>query len=287
MKYLPAPLALSLLLLVGCGQASDKSEVAPPPAQAEAAPAGATDGEAPTASVPQPGPQVGPTAGPRLRVYHATLRLKVADLPRAGARLDSLVRASGGYVSAATEARENGEWRQETTVRVAPGRYAPLLAALGRLGRVEQKTQTTDDVTAEHADVAARLATKRAVEQRYRALLGQSAKISDILAVEKQLGEVREEIESTESRLKALNDEVAYSTITASLYQPLAEAMPDAPVVSLGSRVVGLPPSGCCPVVVQGFRSTTGGGKPRTLHRLDFVVAQHQVQHRSPAPGPG
>lgn len=180
-----------------------------------------------------------PAAAPRLLVYHASLRLKVASLAKTTDRLDSLVRRSGGYASAAAETREDGEWKQETTIRVRPGQFGSLLSTLSALGTVEEKKLTTDDVTAEHADVAARLRTKRAVEQRYLALLGQAKKVSDMLEIEEKVGEVREEIESTESRLKTLNDEVAYSTITLTCYQLLPVATPDAPVVSLGSRLVG------------------------------------------------
>jgi hypothetical protein len=177
-------------------------------------------------------------ATPRLLIYHADLRLKVESLAQAAPRLDSLVRRSGGYLSASTETRENGEWHQEMTIRVQPGRFSGLLAAVGALGTVENKKITTDDVTAEHADVAARLRTKRAVEQRYVALLSQAKKIQDILDIEEKIGGVREEIESTESRLKTLNDEVAYSTITLICYQVLAQSTPDAPVVSFGSRLL-------------------------------------------------
>lgn len=191
-----------------------------------------------------------PVAAPRLRIYHAALRLKVASLPRASARLDSLVRRSGGYASAATETRADGQWRQETTIRVRPGGFGSLLGALARLGTVEEKKLTTDDVTAEHADVAARLRAKRAVEQRYLALLGQAKKVSDMLEIEEKMGGVREEIESTESRLKALDDEVGYSTITLTCYQLLPIATPDAPVVSLGSRLVG--------ALYGGWELTTG-----------------------------
>jgi len=186
---------------------------------------------------PKPGaePIVAPS---RLLIYHADLRLKVDNLPRASTSLDSLVHRNGGYLSASTEVRADGEWRQEMTIRVAPTRFQPLMAALSGVGTVEEKKLTTDDVTAQHADVAARLATKRAVEKRYIDLLARAKKISEVLEIEGKIGEVREEIESTESRLKTLNDEVAYSTISLTCYQPLAQNVPEAPVVSFASRVV-------------------------------------------------
>ena len=103
---------------------------------------------------------------------------------------------------------------------------------------MEEKKLSTDDVTAEHPDVAARLQAKHAVERQYTALLSKAQKIKDILDIEEKLGGVREEIEATENCLKILNDEVAYATITLTLYQPLAQTVPDAPLMSLGSRTV-------------------------------------------------
>lgn len=205
--------------------------MAPLPASAPPPPAEAI------AQAPTPSAAALATAA-RLLIYHAEVRLKATNMPRAMAQLDSLVRRSGGYLSAAAETRADGEWRQETTVRVPPAQFRTLLNGLAGLGNIEEKKLSTDDVTAEHADIAARLQTKRAVAQQYTALLAKAQKIKDILDIEEKLGEVREEIEATESRLKTLNDEVAYATITLTLYQPITQNMPDAPVVSLGSRTV-------------------------------------------------
>jgi hypothetical protein len=238
-------IALGLMMLLSsCGQNERASERELAPAKpsrltASAAPPSAESDEAPVQANAEP--LLVPTsvvAPARLLVYHADLRLKVASIPRASTRLDSLVRRSGGYLSAATEARVDGEWRQEMTIRVVPSRFPALMAALSNLGSVEEKKLTTDDVTAQHADVAARLVTKRAVEKRYIDLLSRAHKISEILEIEGKLGEVREEIESTESRLKALNDEVAYSTISLICYQTIAQSLPEAPVVSFFSRLV-------------------------------------------------
>lgn len=214
---------------------SEMALPAPPPPPAEPAPTAALATDAAPPAVPQ-----FPLATParRLLIYHAEVRLKTTAMPQAAVRLDSLVRRSGGYVSAATEARENGEWRQETTIRVPPAQFQRVLGGLSGLGTIEEKKLSTDDVTAEHADVAARLVAKRAIERQYLVLLNKAQKIKDMLDVQEKLGEVREDIEATESRLKTLNDEVAYSTITLTLYQPLPQSLPDAPVVSFGSRLV-------------------------------------------------
>ncbi|TGE28978.1 DUF4349 domain-containing protein [Hymenobacter metallicola] len=181
------------------------------------------------------------TAAPgttRKIIYHANVRVKVDDLARANARMDSLTRAFGAYVSDASERREDGQWEHQMTIRVLPSRFPALLNRLNGLGTLESKTLGTDDVTAEHADVSARLATKRALEQRYIALLKQAKKVSEMLEIEGKIGEVRADIEATESKLKTLNDQVAYSTINLSYFQVITLKTPDAPVLSFGSRLV-------------------------------------------------
>ncbi len=248
-------LGLALLAQVSCGSQKAKPSAASggiEPALAQAAnkeasdaPAEAVEAKADEAAPAPPSTPTAtnaarpatPAATTRLLIYHADLRLKTRDMARAAHRLDSLVRQSGGYLSAATETRIDSEWRQETTIRVAPTRFQAVLSGLSGLGTVEEKKLSTDDVTAEHADVAARLQAKRAVERQYTALLGRARTIKDVLGIEEKLGEVREEIEATEGRLKTLNDEVAYSTITLTLYQPLTQTVPDAPIISLGSRL--------------------------------------------------
>jgi len=191
---------------------------------------------------PQDAPsQVKATAAPaatRKLIYHAEVRVKVEDLDRANVRMDSLTRIYGAYVSDASETRQDGQRQHQTNIRVVPSRFHTMLGSLNGLGTLVSKSLSTDDVTAEHADVSARLGTKRALEQRYIALLSQAKKVSDILEIEEKIGNVRGDIEATESRLKTLDDQVAYSTITLTYFQEIPLTAPDAPVISFSSRLV-------------------------------------------------
>lgn len=177
-------------------------------------------------------------AATRKLIYHAEVRVKVEDIDQANARMDSLTHAYGAYVSDAAETRQNGERQHQMKIRVVPSRFQIMLRSLNGLGSLVSKSLSTDDVTAEHADISARLGTKRALEQRYVALLSQAKKVSDILEIEEKLGEVRGDIEATEGRLKTLNDQVAYSTITLTYFQEIPLTAPDAPVISFSSRLV-------------------------------------------------
>ncbi|NVO85033.1 DUF4349 domain-containing protein [Hymenobacter terrestris] len=233
------PILLSLVLVAGLGSCNQGEE-----ATQDKMLAVSELMEAPSLSYAPPSsssnyiPIYAAPAANRKLVYHAEVRVKVDDLPRTNQHMDSLTRALGAYVQEASEEREDGQWRHEMKIRVVPARFRTLLGGLGRLGTVEFKQLSTDDVTTQHADVTARLAAKRALEQRYLELLKKANKVSDMLEIEEQVGEIREEIESTQSRLRTLNDEVAYSTITLTYYQELSQRRPDAPVLSFGSRLL-------------------------------------------------
>src|SRR5690606_29268369 len=65
----------------------------------------------------------------------------------------------------------------------------------------------------------------RAVEKRYLELATQAKNVPEMLEVERELGNVRAEIESMEARMKALRDQVSMSTlsITCTKQQALVE----------------------------------------------------------------
>ncbi|WP_354578993.1 DUF4349 domain-containing protein [Hymenobacter sp. UYP22] len=205
--------------------------------EADSPPPPEAPGPPPASAATQTSEEVQPPAARKL-IYHAEVKVKVTDVPRANQHMDSLIRAFGAYAEEVSETREADEWQHQMKIRVMPGRFQALLNGLGGLGTVEHKELSTEDVTAQHADVSARLRSKRALEQRYIALLSQARKVSDILEIEESMGKIREDIEATESRLRALNNEVAYSTITLLYYQPLSLPTPDRPVLSFGSRLL-------------------------------------------------
>ena len=74
-------------------------------------------------------------------------------------------------------------------------------------------------------DVEARIRSKKAVEEIYLKLLKQARSVADVLKVEEQLGQIREEREVQEAELRQLKDEVALSTINLTYYQQTEVAL--------------------------------------------------------------
>jgi hypothetical protein len=91
---------------------------------------------------------------------------------------------------------------------------------------------TSQDVTDEWIDVDARLKTQKALESRYLEILKDANAVTDLLSTEKQLAEVRTEIEKLEGRKRFLDSQVALSTVTVSFVE-------DAPLITASSSAFG------------------------------------------------
>ncbi len=106
------------------------------------------------------------------------------------------------------------------TIRVAADKFDGFIERVAQLAKkLENKSVTAEDVTEEYIDVEARLRTKKELEGRYRELLKKANKVEEVLAIEREIGTLRSEIESIEGRFRYLKDRVAYSTLDINFYQ--------------------------------------------------------------------
>ncbi len=151
----------------------------------------------------------------------------VDDYAKGLATIGELVKAANGYISYESEQRNKHRITNNLTIRVPSAGFDGLMQGVGELAaELKYKHVNLQDVTEEYTDVAARLKTKREVEQRYLEILKTARTVKDILEVEEKLGYIRMEIESSEARLKYLDNRVAYSTLTVEVTQELNPAAP-------------------------------------------------------------
>ena len=125
-----------------------------------------------------------------------------------------------GYISSDQEYKSSGRTSNTLTIRVPAKNFDRLLSeATSGVDKFDSKEITMLDVTEEYLDIQARLNTKKELETRYLELLKQANTVTEILEIEKQAGELRSEIESIEGRLKYLENQVSFSTLTMTFYQ--------------------------------------------------------------------
>jgi hypothetical protein len=160
-----------------------------------------------------------PPATQRMVERRAQLVLTAVDFEKARAAMETTVRRHGGYTGSLSVAAPNAAARTlDATLRVPADQLEPVLSELKTLGRVEQESQSGEEVTAQYVDLEARLENARHTENRLTDLLRErTGKLSEVLEVEEQLSRVRGEIEQMEAQRKNLSNLVEFATVSVRL----------------------------------------------------------------------
>jgi hypothetical protein len=201
------------------------------PAQEPAPPRAKTAPDAVSAlTTAQPG---GTNAAPSMLIRTGTASVEVRDVPAAIVAVRQLASSLGGYV-ANTSVQSGREQVRSATLelKIPAPQFDRAVNGLEPLGRVEFVNVDAQDVGEEFVDVTARVANARRLEQRLIALLEtRTGRLEDVLAVERELARVREEIERFEGRLRYLSTRVSVSTLTVTVHEP-------APVLGRGRNPI-------------------------------------------------
>jgi hypothetical protein len=146
------------------------------------------------------------------------LHLRIKDYAKARAKLDALLKKSGGYIADAQVHHRGSEVSSASlTLRIPSFGFASMIARLSALGEVTYEKLKSRDVTAQHADLSARMKTAKALEQRFLRILSRASQVGDVLKVEKELSRVRQRIETLTSTRKKLDNLVALATLKVHL----------------------------------------------------------------------
>ena len=174
----------------------------------------------------QPGqPPVLVTANRKI-IRNAQLRIRVSDFAASGRAIGQAVGQVGGQIANSNETRTDNTIENALTVRVPVARLDVFLTlVLKESIYQDSKTITAEDVTRRYVDVEARIRSKKATEETYLRLLKQARNVEDVLKVEEQLAQIREEREVQEAELRQLKNEVALSTVNLTYYQQTEAAL--------------------------------------------------------------
>ena len=172
-----------------------------------------------------------PATANRKIIRNANLRFRVDNLAASGKRINALVKQVGGITTSSEDTRSEGQIQTMLTVRVPADKLDAFVDMILKESiYTDTKTITAEDITRRFVDTEARIRSKKATEEKYLQLLKQAKNVQDVLEVEGQLRQMREEIEVQEALLREMKNDVAMSTVNASYYQEVEGATnPESP----------------------------------------------------------
>lgn len=186
-----------------------------------------------SAAIPTPQDVV---VAPSMVIRTGTAMLEVDSLEPGIAEVQLLAARVGGYIANTSIQVGNEQFRSATLdLKIPAQRFDEAVGGLRSLGEVEAVNVTAEDVGEEFVDITARVTNARRLEERLvRLLETRTGRLEDVLAVERELARVREEIERHEGRLRYLRTRAAVSTLSVTLHEPR-------PIVGRqgGSSVIG------------------------------------------------
>jgi len=167
-----------------------------------------------------------------------SLSIVVKDFTASRSLLDTgLARHRGYFGQLNISTPENAGRSLQASLRIPAHELASALVDLKKFGRVENESQSGEEVTQQHADLVARLKTSRETEQRFRAILQQrTGKVSEVLQVEEGIARVRGDIERMEAEQKDLEHRVNFATVELQLTEEY-KAQLNPPAASISTRL--------------------------------------------------
>ena len=183
----------------------------------------AVSAEALSATIPSVAQQPMPTpARPRMLIRTGSATIEVEAIDGAVESVRQIAERMGGFLASVAVSGGRDQTRTATlALRVPSDRFDETLAALDSLGEVESVHVDSEDVGEAFADLEIRIANARRLEQRLLDLLStRTGDLEDVLAVERELARVRQEIESMDAHMRSIRDRVQLSSISVMLHEP-------------------------------------------------------------------
>lgn len=218
-------------------EAAAPAPAMPPGAGAESQANTTTDSSGVAQNVPSA------ASAERMIVYNAQVQLEVQDADKTSTDIAAIAAQYKGYVSGSNLVRDSkGQMSGTVTIRVPAESLDAAQKQIEALGlKVLSRNKNSNDITDQYTDLNARLTNLTATEADLRKLMDatteKTSKADDILAVYRELTNVRTQIEQIKGQMNVLEKTSALATLTISL-QPHQEVQVLEPDTWMPNRTV-------------------------------------------------
>ena len=180
--------------------------------------------------------ETSPAPVERKLIRNVSMNLETREFDALTKSISDAVTFFGGYMEQADVSGNSLYWSGERssrysniTARIPENKLDAFLTEVSRQGNVTYKNESVQDVTLQYTDITSRKKTLQMEQERLWELLEKAESVDAVIALEARLSEVRYQLESIESQLRTLDNQIVYSTVYLSIQevQVLTSTDPD------------------------------------------------------------
>ena len=159
----------------------------------------------------------------RKLIRTVNLEMETKEFERMMSELETQIQDLGGYIEnletyngSSYSGYRSSRWAN-LTIRIPKAALNGFLQSMSEIGNVVRRSDNVEDVTLSYVDMESRRDTLRAEQARLLELLERADTVEDMIALEERLSNVRYSLESMESSLRTIDNQVDYSTVYLNL----------------------------------------------------------------------
>lgn len=156
----------------------------------------------------------------RKLIYKARVTMEVDDYGAVQTEIRNLIQLSGGYLLEFSESKTEYERGGTFVIKVPSSGFMGFLNRLEEMSPDHYESRITgEDVTEEYVDLDSRLNALQVTEQRLLVFMEKASRADELVEFSRELSRVQQDIEAIKGRMRYLDQNVAYSTIEARIYE--------------------------------------------------------------------
>jgi len=167
------------------------------------------------------------SATDRKIVRTGSITMEVNDIGKSQADIAEIAARYQGYVVSSNLNADKDQPRGFISFRVPADKFNDALAKLRELAvKITYENTNSQDVTEQYTDLKAQLSNYQATESQYLELMKKADNVKDMLEVERELSNVRGNIERTQGRIQYLDrtSDTSLIEVTLNKSKPIGES---------------------------------------------------------------
>ena len=155
-----------------------------------------------------------------------TLAARPRDIDAVSAQIQDVTRQQGGFVVSSTVNSSSGGGDGTFELRIPTRNLDAAIAALSRLGKVRERAQRSQDITAAAVSARSRLKDARTERKSLLRQLGEAVTLTETQSIRARLGLVSREIEQARAEVRRVHNRAAFSTVAVTLVADASAVLP-------------------------------------------------------------